>query len=154
MLTVKLLLSITMLLFVACNNESTVIRGSYVDNTLFDKLVQEEVQKTIKLNCDFEASYGVDRNLCFYNDKGLIHVIEAYRHRVCEEMTQNPPPSCITHKTMYAYYNDYYEECTFSWSSANRKYIFSSCESYEYSNYEDLVSERLSMQFNDNIIVE
>lgn len=151
---VKLLLSITTLLFVACNGESTFIRGSYIDNSLFDKLVQEEVQKTIKLNCDFKESYGVDRNICFYNDVGLVQVIDAYRHRICEEMTQNPPPSCITHKTMYAYHDTYYEECTFRWSSSNRRYLFSVCASYDYSDYEELVSERLSMQFNDNIIIE
>jgi hypothetical protein len=153
-LKVKLLSFVITLLFVACNSESTFHRGSYVDNSLFDKLVQEEIQKTIKLNCDFKESYGVDRNLCFYNDTGLVQVIEAYRHRICEEMTHNPPPNCITHKTIYAYYSEYYEECTFKWSSLNRKYLFNDCKSYEHSDYENLVSERLRMQLNDNIIVE
>lgn len=139
---VKLLLSFIVFLLAACNSDSTFQKQTSLDDNLFEKLVDNEIQKTIKVDCDFNISYGVNKNVCFYNDKGFVSVIDAYRFNVCEEMVYNPPPNCVTHKTMFAYYDEYYEECIFDWSSLKKNYTFTSCTVYEKYMFEEIIAER------------
>ena len=139
---VKLLLSFIVFLLAACNSDSTFQKQTSLDDNLFEKLVDNEIQKTIKVDCDFNISYGVNKNVCFYNDKGFVSVIDAYRFNVCEEMVYNPPPNCVAHKTMFAYYDEYYEECIFDWSSLKKNYTFTSCTVYEKYMFEEIIAER------------
>lgn len=139
---VKLLLYFIIFIFSACNSNPTFQKQTSLDDSLFKKLVDNEIQKTIKLDCDFNIDYGINKNVCFYNDKGFVSLIDSHRFDICEELIYNPPPGCIIYKTFISYYDEYYEECIFDWSSTKKNYTFTNCIIHERYVFEEVITER------------
>ena len=143
MVKINTLLSV-LLLFSCSNNQSSTFNRTIEDSSL-KILVDKEIKRVTSLDCDNKETEFENKNRCFYNDAGFVILVDHIRTNICEESIYNSPPGCVASKTLYAYYDEYFESCSFIWNHSENDYIFAgSCEKFDRHYFESIINERLN----------
>ena len=141
---VKLSTILSVFLLFACNEYQESTFDIIIEDNFLKSLIDNEIKKATSHDCDNEESEFKNKNRCFYNDAGFVILVDHIRTNICEESIYNSPPGCVASKTLYAYYDEYFESCSFIWSHSENNYIFvGSCEKFDRHYFESIVNERL-----------
>lgn len=142
---VKISKLLSLFLLFACNKHQESTFNVSIEDNFLKTLVDKEIKKSTSLDCDNEKSEFKNKNRCFFNDNGFVILIDHIRVNICEESVYNPPPGCVASKTLYAYYDEYFESCSFIWNHSENDYVFiGSCEKFDNAYFERIVNERIN----------
>ena len=136
---------ILVILLLSCNNHQNQTFNRTIESNSLESLVNKEIKRVTSLDCDNGKVEFKNKNLCFYNDDGFVILVNHIRTNICEESIYNSPPGCVVSKTLYAYYDEYFESCSFIWNHSENDYIFAgSCEKFDRHYFESIINERLN----------